>query len=106
MLDKINSLSKETPHQDAIPEELDAVSSAWHKLAALALQNKKIYILDKGMIATYKDDRPWIQFLSTQTDNGVAFPRSVTQVSILGNYKMAKTLMLPSEKEIDGIGDV
>lgn len=106
LLDEIKTLSKETPHQDATPEELDTVSSAWRQLAETALENKKIYVLDRGMIAKYKDDGPWIQFLSTHTDNGVGLPSSATQVKILGDYKMAKSLLLPSEDEMVGIGDV
>jgi hypothetical protein len=106
LLDEIKTLSTETPHQDATLEELDTVSSAWRQLAATALQNPNIYVLDKGTIAKYKDDGPWIQFLSTHADNGDTLPRSASQVKILGDYKMAKSLLLPSEDEMVGIGDV
>jgi len=106
LLDEIDTLSRETPHQDATPEELDNVSSAWRRLAATALENTKIYVLDKGTIAKYKDDGPWIQFLSTQTDKGSMLPRSANQVKTLGDYKMAKSLLLPSKEEMADIGDV
>jgi len=33
-------------------------------------------------------------------------PRSANQVKTLGDYKMAKSLLLPSEEEMAGIGDV
>lgn len=104
LLDEIDVLSPETPHQDASPEDLDAVSSAWRTFAATALLNPNIYVLDKGTVTKYAQDGPWIMFLSTGVDRGTALPKTAAQLKIPGDYKMAKALLLPDEEEMEREG--
>jgi hypothetical protein len=99
-LDVIETLSDETPHQDATNDELDALSAKWKALAATALSNPDIYVLDRGSISKYKDDGPWIEFLSIHVDRGHALPKAAAQLKVPGDYRMAKSLLLPSEEEV------
>jgi hypothetical protein len=98
-LDGIETLSQSTPHQNALPEELDALSSEWKELAFTALRNPTAHILDRGTIKSYEQDGPWVQFLSAHVDRGRALPQTASQVKVPGDYRMAKALLFPGEEE-------
>jgi hypothetical protein len=72
-------------------------------LAKSALSNPQIYILDKMTIKKYSDDSSWIQFLSAHSDSGQPLPKTDTQLKVLGDYLIAKSLLLPGGEEVVGL---
>ena len=102
-MDVIETLSGETPRQDATAEELDDLDMKWRKLAQSALLNPQIYVLDEMTIKKYSDDSSWIQFLSALSDSGQPLPNTDAQLKVPGDYLMAKSLLLPGDEEVVGL---
>jgi hypothetical protein len=101
-LDVIQTLSTETPRQDATAEELEALLAEWKKLALEVLSNPSFEV-DRVGIEQYKDDGPWVKFLSMGLDDGKPLPQSALQLDVAGDYQMAKSLLLPGEEEGGGV---
>jgi hypothetical protein len=78
------------------------MSVSWRKLAATALQNTQISRWEWATIANYRQDGPWIQFISAGVDTGASLPKSA-QISGPIDQRMAKALLLPDEEEVGGI---
>ena len=102
-MDVIETLSEETPRQDATAEELDDLDMKWRKLAKSALSNSQIHILHEIAVKRYSDDSSWIQFLSALSDTGQPLPKMDAQLKVPGDYLMAKSLLLPGDEEVVGL---
>jgi hypothetical protein len=109
MLHKVETLSAETPRQDATAGELDALFEEWRGLVLRALTHPRTSVSSvsdkdsiKSYIVEYKDDARWVTFLSINMDRGDPLPQAAQQLNIPGDYRMAKSLLLPGEEESEG----
>lgn len=99
-IDVIETLSEETPCQDATSEELEDLDMKWRELAKSALLNPQIDSSHRGYVMRYNDDGPWIQFLSAYSDMGKPLMKTAARLEVPGDYLMAKSLLLPGDEEV------
>jgi hypothetical protein len=98
-IDIIATFSNDTPNQNATNEELDTLSANWRAFAATVLSNPKMYSPEKSIVKSYEKDGPWVRFLSAGADLGQPLPPTARPLNTQGNYRMAKSLLLPKDED-------
>jgi Heterokaryon incompatibility protein (HET) len=99
LIDHVGTLCQDTVSHSSTDAELDAVSAGWKEFAFTALSSPQIHVLDRSHIDRYKDDVKWCQFLSINKDRRRLLPRTAASVNTRGNYRLAKSMLLPKDEE-------